>query len=124
MFLGVLCDEAKYPECATRKWTDSLYPVARGRLEAMLRKWFSGRSIEGSFDIHGHEEIASFVCAVTALSVLADDYVAVGSFDDGWIILPGRSHWGSDGTGAPWAWRELETNRRSVADRFPTAAVI
>ena len=34
-----------------------------------------------------HDDRAAFICALTALSVAAGDYTAVGD-DDGWIVLP------------------------------------
>lgn len=38
--------------------------------------------------ISNHDERAAFVCALTALGVAADDFMAVGDEEHGWIVLP------------------------------------
>src|SRR5206468_10802008 len=67
-------------------------------------------------------EIASFVCALTALSVAANRFVAVGSACGGYIVLPPHATWGLGAPLAtPWAERELRVNLARVADAFPDA---
>lgn len=40
--------------------------------------------------VTNHDDRAALVCALSALAVVAGDFVAVGD-DDGWIILPPRA---------------------------------
>lgn len=53
--------------------------------------------------IRNHDERAAVICALTALSLTAGDYTAVGD-RNGWIILPPPS------LIAPWAWPLLYAN--------------
>jgi hypothetical protein len=126
MFLGVLCDETNYPKKPERKrrWTDTLYPVVRPRLEAMVRCFLPLRNLRGNLEIGDHEEIGALACAMTALCVAAKRFVAVGSEVDGYIILPPSDWWGrqSDGTVA-WARVELLKNLKSVAGDMSRPAI-
>jgi hypothetical protein len=128
LFLGVLCDEADYPPEGRpkRKWTDTLYnwppeaPVMAKKLRGLLASLVPRREIRGDFRITDHEEVASFACALTALCVAANRFVAVGSDGDGYIVLPPDAMWGR-GTlsSARWAERELRVNLERVAADFP-----
>ena len=128
LFLGVLCDEADYPAepHRQRKWTDTLYnwppgdPVIPRKLRSLLESLLPRRAIGGEFDIKDHEKIASFVCALTALSVAANRFVAVGCVRDGCIALSLRDLWGrGTPSSVPWAERELRANLPRVAADFP-----
>jgi hypothetical protein len=126
MFLGVLCDEAAYPNKPTkkRKWTDSLYEPVEGKLRGIVAELLPGREIVGSFKLRDHEHIASFACALTALASAAGRYVAVGSHEDGFIVLPPFEYWGSGfGEAEPWAARVLRRGLTNVTGRFPGACV-
>lgn len=128
LFLGVLCDESDYPAEPRRhrKWTDTLYnwrpgdPVVPRKLRSLLESLLPRRAVDGDFRIADHEKVASFVCALTALCVAANRFVAVGSDRDGYIVLPPRDLWG---LGTPpstrWAERELRINLARVAEDFP-----
>lgn len=48
--------------------------------------------------IMNHDDRAAFVCALTALCIANEEFVAVGDKKDGWIILPPRRMF------ADWAW--------------------
>ena len=48
--------------------------------------------------ITNHDDRAAFVCALTALCIANEEFVAVGDKKDGWIILPPRRMF------ADWAW--------------------
>lgn len=64
--------------------------ATKGVLQALVEHCLPGRSL--GLDPSGvvnHDDRAAFVCALSALSVAAADFVAVGD-DDGWIILPPR----------------------------------
>lgn len=108
LFLGVLCDDADYPEPAsTRRWTDALFPVVLPRLQRMLARLLPGRRIEpGSWSVRGHDAVAGFVCALSALCVAVRRYVAVGAHADGFIMLPPHDAWGRHS----WAERQLTQN--------------
>jgi Protein of unknown function (DUF429) len=128
LFLGVLCDEADYPRAARRrrKWTDTLYnwppgdPVIPRKLRRLVESLAPRRAIEGELCLDDHEAVASFVCALTALSVAANRFVAVGCDRDGWIVLSRRELWGrGSAPSVPWAERELRANLRRVAVDVP-----
>lgn len=107
LFLGVLCDESDYPAPRhQRRWTDALFPAVRPSLERMLSGLLPGRSVREPWPVRGHDAIAGFVCALSALCVAAGRYVAVGAHADGFIMLPPLDAWGSN----PWAARELRAN--------------
>lgn len=112
LFLGVLCDETKYPVRPEkgRCWTDSLFYLVRGRLEELLRYVLPGRAGTNATDVKGYEPIAALVCALTALSAAAGVSVAVGAARDGFIVLPPLVLWGSSASGERWAERELRKN--------------
>jgi hypothetical protein len=121
-FLGVLCDEVDYPASALRKrkWTDTLYPVTRQTLETLIQSLLPGRRVEGDLLIRDHEKIAGFVCALTALCVATNRFVAVGAERDGYILLPPRELWGAEAQSEmPWAERELRANVGRVAEVLP-----
>jgi hypothetical protein len=126
LFLGVLCDETDYPRTPAkkRKWTDSLYPLVKARVEGLLRSLLPCYEPQSSLDIEDHEEIAAFTCAVTALCVAARRFVGVGSQVDGFITLPPSDLWGKQekDTG-PWAEAALRRNLGSVAREFPGATI-
>lgn len=80
------------------------------------------RKINFSFeDYTDHEHRAGIICALTALTVASDDYVAVGDPLYGDIALPSLKHWGiSDTTNNPWMedalWENIirvRANRRN-----------
>lgn len=59
-----------------------------GTIERLLAHHLPGRTVEQNLvSLTNHDDRAALICAITALGVVADDYVAVGD-DDGWIILP------------------------------------
>ncbi|MFO0554321.1 MAG: hypothetical protein U0271_38425 [Polyangiaceae bacterium] len=104
-FLGVMLDARRAPPHGPR--SDVYFQHVLGLLGRLL----PGRQLaRGSFaQIEDHEERAALVCALTALSVAARQYVAVGD-DNGYIILPPRAEAGEPGL-QPWAWEILERNR-------------
>ncbi len=107
LFLGVLCAEDCYPVPARpRRWTDALYHTVAPRLKELLDDLLPECTVRGDWDIHDHDGIASFVCALSALCVAAGRYVAVGAHADGFIVLPPHDAWGP----RSWAERELRAN--------------
>lgn len=89
-FLGLMLEAAEKGPRQQR--SDRYYAalVANGTLERLLAHHLPGRRLTGALaDVRNHDERAALVCAISALGVVADDYVAVGDVD-GWIILPPR----------------------------------
>lgn len=59
-----------------------------GILDLLIAYFLPGRHLTQSFGaVTNHDDRAALVCALTALGVAANNYVAVGD-EDGWIILP------------------------------------
>jgi len=109
LFLGVLCDERKYPVRPSkgRYWTDCLFRLVASRLDKLIRTLLPQRRFTSVASTDGHEPIAALVCAVTALAAAAGQCVAVGASTDGYIVLPPIPFWGSSAEGERWAEREL-----------------
>lgn len=127
LFLGVLCDDARYlaKPLRKRKWTDRLYPLVKPKFEQLLRSLLPRRKLQSSLDIEHHEGIAGLTCAITALCVAARRFVAVGSPGDGFIILPPSNLWGEGAEkNVPWAKVELQRNLDSAVRNFPDAAIL
>jgi len=89
-YLGLLHPD---PEKGLRtRRSDRYYEhaVMEGVLEQMVVHHLPGRRMHQSFaDVTNHDDRAALICALTALGVARNDYVAVGDAD-GWIILPPR----------------------------------
>ena len=109
-FLGVLLN---YPEkVAVRppSRSDAYFShlAESGGLNRLLHHLLPDRRTTQNWrDVRDHDERAAIICALTALCVAAQDYVAVGD-DDGWIILP------PDTLIAPWAL-DLLPRRKTAA---------
>ncbi len=93
----------------------------------MIAHCLPGRKLASDpADIKNHDERAAFICALTALSVVTGDFVAVGDPIDGWIILPPRqliqqAQWellnlnaSEEATGALHIAQRLDTLERQV----------
>jgi hypothetical protein len=124
LFLGFLCNENDYPTRPKigRRWTDALYPLVADRLTGLLWALLPARALVGTWPLQGHEPIAAFTCALTALCAAAQHYVAVGSHEDGFIVLPPLGFWGRDSQGtARWPERELRRNYERIrGSLFPS----
>jgi hypothetical protein len=93
--------------------------VDRGYLSALIQLLLPEFQL-GDLDVHlrqienqgrdGHRRDA-FVCALTAMCVAKNKYVAVGDPEYGDIMLPPRNAWGYDATGQHrWAETALRNN--------------
>jgi hypothetical protein len=92
-FLGLLIDDWRALGRARSKRSDCYYQHldGEGRLDDLLRRLLPGRKPASSFgEVKNHDERAALTCALTALCVVAEEFVAVGDADHGWIILPPR----------------------------------
>lgn len=123
-FLGVLCNEDCYPKHRKRRdWTDLLFPLVSGKLNAILSTFLPHRTVTGDWRTRNHDEIAALVCALTATCVVAGRFVLVGSNVDGYIVLPPSNFWGRGRDSAAWAEKMLCTNLESVSRHFPNSIV-
>ena len=124
LFLGVLCDEGSHPRhpVRSRRWTDALFPLVREKLVQLLAEVLPDRKIAGRLDIDDHDEVAALVCALAALCAAQEEFVAVGSRKDGFIVLPPLRLWGRAESGGR-AWADMEIDRALDATRkaFPDA---
>ncbi|MGE0363992.1 MAG: hypothetical protein AB7H93_16010 [Vicinamibacterales bacterium] len=118
MYLGALVPEPELPvlhrDASDRYW--EILAERTSRLESLIYRALPGRVLRNDLvTIRDHEHRAGVVCALTALSVAAGAYVAVGDATDGDIVLPAQSEWGpaSSGRGS-WLERELRSNLELV----------
>ncbi|MCL0102629.1 DUF429 domain-containing protein [Dehalococcoidia bacterium] len=126
-FLSVLHPDEGFPTKpkVKRRWTDTLFPLVKQELWQLLRGLLPQHKACFSLDdIHGHEDRASFLCALTALCVAVARCVAVGNRRLGYIVLPPLEHWGASIAGnGKWARDTLRHNYTSVRDRFTDSDV-
>ena len=113
-FLAVLHRDEGFPSTrkANRRWTDTLFPLVKGKLWQLLEALLPHQ--KPSFrhrDIQGHEGIASFSCALTALCAVFAQCIAVGDTSLGYIVMPPLYLWGTSMGGSnKWARDALHDN--------------
>jgi len=89
-FLGVMLKDPAAIKARRGNRSDLFYQDLErtGQLARLIAYLLPGRALAHSLaSVTNHDDRAGLICALTALSVAADDYVAVGD-DDGWVILP------------------------------------
>ena len=99
-FLGVMieCPE-KLPKRGARSDRYFAHLAERQCLDRFVQRLLDGRKWSNEpCVVKNHDDRAAVVCALTALSVVAGEFTAVGDHEDGWIVLPPR--WAFAG----WAW--------------------
>ena len=92
-FLGLMIGDPAALAARRGDRSDTFYQhlAAQGGLGSLIGHCLPGRQLMADpASISNHDDRAAFVCALTALSVAAGDFVAVGDDIDGWIILPPR----------------------------------
>lgn len=105
-FLGVMIDEP-LPKSKSIDRSDQFFEqcIEGGQIDRLLKILLPDRYlIESPARIRNHDDRAAFVCAVTALCVVAQNFAAVGDNEDGWIILPPKRQF------SEWAWNALSDN--------------
>lgn len=105
-FLGMMIQEPALLGARRRDRSDTFFQhlATIGALQALIEHCLPGRRCEQELGtIVNHDDRAAMVCALSALCVAADDFVAVGD-EDGWIILPPRRFI------QPEQWSFLEVN--------------
>ena len=86
-----------------------VYVAANGILDRLLTHLLPCRHRKVEWEaVTNHDDRAALICALTALSVAAQDYTAVGC-GLGWIILPPRSLLPS------WAMDDLNASAANIA---------
>jgi hypothetical protein len=125
-FLGVMLDEGSVPNHGGRSdiyFQHLLGPNAGcppvptfDRLAGLIGRLLPNRQLASVHlgAVRHHEDRAATICALTALCVVARQYVAVGDRKNGYIVLPPRAAAGEPGL-QPWAWRIIEGNRPTNA---------
>jgi hypothetical protein len=92
-FLGLMIEDPRALNARRGDRSDTFFRhLARnGSFHRLVEHLLPGRSLAADPNaITNHDDRAAFVCALTALTVAAEDYAAVGD-EDGWIILPPAS---------------------------------
>ena len=119
-FLAVLLSEKDFSELQTPiprgKRTDILWDKAieKRYLERLIKTLAPQKRLKKALvSIRNHDHRAAFVCALAALCVAKNQYVAVGDPEDGYIILPPNLQ--------PWAEDALRKNVGSVGklNKYP-----
>lgn len=119
-FLSTLVDEPAFPDRVGRGKASDLffaYAAARGVLSRMIADLLPERTcFEHPFRITDHDERAAFSCALTALFVVAGQFVMAGDPQDGSICIAPTKYWGKTAIECPepWAVSELRTNLRTI----------
>lgn len=122
-FLGVMieCPDGKMTR---RKRSDRYFEHLAdcGRLDSFVSRLLGGRTwARAPAAITNHDDRAGIVCAITALSVAAGEFTAVGDEQDGWISLPPQ--WAF----ADWAWTALcrtAHSEKSSGEFTPTGELL
>jgi predicted RNase H-like nuclease len=125
-FLAVMLDEGRRPSSKAK--SDIFYEWLLGpnspcrhtpdenRVDGLIRRLLPDRTIEPSTaTIMDHEHRAAVVCALTAMCVARQQYVAVGDSRNGYIILPPRSEPSVAGM-QPWAMTMILANAKEATD--------
>jgi hypothetical protein len=106
------------PTTQTYRYDDVLFPCVKGEIVQLLGTLLPQHNFNLNH-IQGHEEIASFLCALTALYVVAGKCVAAGDQRLGYIVLPPLEFWGGSTAGSSkWARDTLRDNWAIVRQRF------
>jgi predicted RNase H-like nuclease len=119
-FLAVLHPDKGFPSRleVRRRWTDMLFPHLKYEIAQLLGTLLPQHNFDLDH-IKGHEAIASFLCALTALCVVFRRCVAIGDRSLGYIVLPPMEFWGASKTGgSKWAGDTLRDNWTSVRAKF------
>ena len=89
-FLGVMIEfpaQLKRPRSRSDRYFAHL--AEHHCIGRFVQRLLGGRKcIHDPRDVKNHDDRAALVCALTALSVVAGEFTAVGDKVDGWIILP------------------------------------
>ena len=119
-FLAVLLPFEHVPTKVKRgERSDKLWETAVREhcMQRLVERLAPDRSLKESLEsIKDHDHRAAFICALAALCVARDQYVAVGDPEDGHIVLPPPQFWGLGPSPRdhPWAEVTLRENINTV----------
>jgi len=122
-FLSTLIDEERLPSVTRGRASDEFFChlAKNGKLVLLLSGLLPGRSLrQDPSSVTNHDDRAALVCAITALCVVAGQYVTGGDSRDGRIVLTHQCWWGGSCTGTTpirWAERELRKNLDAVREK-------
>ena len=129
-FLAVLLPFELVPTKVKRgERSDKLWETAirDHRLQRLVKKLAQGRPLKNPLEsITNHDHRAAFVCALAALCVAKNQYVAVGDPEDGHIVLPPPQFWGLGPSPRDHPWAEvtlrenINTVRKNVGNHAKT----
>lgn len=105
-FMGVLLENPDSIAARRGDRSDVFFQhlAQTGGLQRVLDHLLPGRVVAQAFEtVTNHDDRAALVCALTALAVAANNFVAVGD-QDGWIILPPKA------LVRDWALADLQAN--------------
>lgn len=104
-FLSVLLgDDEFYPLGRNKSDVYWEHAVHKGYINDLLQCLLPQvRLTQRLEDLRDHDHRAAFICALTALGVAKNQYVAVGDPNDGDMMLPPATRWGLDSNGNRWA---------------------
>ena len=115
-FLAVLLNDTEFP-VLKRDASDRFWEIAtnQGYLDKLLEMLVPGAIAESTWSqVSNHDHRAALVCALAALAVSKNRYVAIGDPVDGDIFLPPLEIWGIGSSNEPWAQIELLRNVKLV----------
>ncbi|MCX7911929.1 MAG: hypothetical protein N2506_03045 [Dehalococcoidales bacterium] len=119
-YLAVLHPDDNFPTTGEvkRRWTDALFPSLIPRMEEILHDVLPRHHPDLS-GIRGHEDIASFICALSAIGAAFGRSVAVGDRKLGHIVLPPVEFWGkAAGDEGFWAEETLNNSLPRIVSAF------
>lgn len=105
-FMGVMLEDPKAVLARRGDRSDVFFQhlAHTGDLQRLMAHLLPRRSVPQALQaVTNHDDRAAFICAITALSVAAQDFVAAGD-PDGWIVLPPRPFVQA------WALADLQAN--------------
>lgn len=110
-FLGVMIEQPQALGARRGDRSDTFFQhlAGAGVFHKLVEHCLPGRSLAvHPSTVTNHDDRAALVCALTALCVASDDFVAVGD-EDGWIVLPSLPFV------QPWALELLKANAAGEA---------
>ncbi len=117
-FLAMLLADEDFQGLPDGQISDQYWEVAvaNGYLKALINHLAPGRNMANALaNVIDHDHRAAFICALSAMCVDRNTYVAVGAPRSGDIILPPHAVWGADAAGqGSWAEPTLRTNVATV----------
>ena len=120
-FLGVMLGETDFNQTGlSRGKSDRFWETAvcRDLLGRLITRLAPGTDLDEPLgSIRDHDHRAAFVCALAALCVTKNQYVAVGDYNDGSIVLPPCDVWGLNSSSQNrWGEVVLRKNMASVRE--------